>query len=194
MYIYIYMYIYVVKKTDDVPSRLLLMRQWPHSNSCTWAHDCTSLGTLRSSYFSGIWALCVSWVTSNQFYIHTYIYTYIYIYIYIYIHICMYIYIHLYMYIYTYIYVYTYICIYIYTIYTHIYIYSQNNWKRAELSSVIKQLLFIHIASVVKSVHVFMARNRVSKSCLMELCLFPSFCVFWFCSNIYFRLSAQAVC
>ena len=33
------MYIYIVKKTDSVPSRLLPIRQWPHDNSCTWAHD-----------------------------------------------------------------------------------------------------------------------------------------------------------
>ena len=34
-----------------------------------------------------------------------------------------------------------------------------------------KFLVFIHIPSVVKPVHIFMARNRVSKSCLMaELC------------------------
>ena len=33
------------------------------------------------------------------------------------------------------------------------------------------RVLFIHITSVGKSVHIFMARNRVSKSCLMaELC------------------------
>ena len=31
--------------------------------------------------------------------------------------------------------------------------------------------VFIHIPSVLKPVHIFMARNRVSKSCLMvELC------------------------
>ena len=29
----------VVKKTDNVPSRLLPIRQWPHVNSSTWAHD-----------------------------------------------------------------------------------------------------------------------------------------------------------
>ena len=43
IYIYIYMlYIYmcvcVVKKTDNVPSRLLPIRQWPHGSSCTRAH------------------------------------------------------------------------------------------------------------------------------------------------------------
>ena len=141
MYIYIYMYIYVVKKTDDVPSRLLLMRQWPHSNSCTWAHDCTSLGTLRSSYFSGIWALCVSWVTSNQFYIHThtqthiYIYIYIHIYIYIYIYVCIYIYIYICIYIHIYMYIHIYVYIYIYYIYTYIYILTkQLKESRAQLS------------------------------------------------------------
>ena len=39
IYIYIYIYIYKVKKTDNVPSRLLPIHQWPHGNSCTWAHD-----------------------------------------------------------------------------------------------------------------------------------------------------------
>ena len=29
----------VVKKTDNVPSRLLPIRQWLHGNSCTWVHD-----------------------------------------------------------------------------------------------------------------------------------------------------------
>ena len=27
------------KKTDNVPSRLLPVHQWPHDSSCTWAHD-----------------------------------------------------------------------------------------------------------------------------------------------------------
>ena len=31
-------HIYVVKKTDNVPSRLLPICQWPHGNSCTWTH------------------------------------------------------------------------------------------------------------------------------------------------------------
>ena len=49
MYIYIYdiyiniyiynIYIYIFKKTDNVPSQLLPIHQWPHGNSCTWAHD-----------------------------------------------------------------------------------------------------------------------------------------------------------
>ena len=33
------LYIYVVKKTNNVPSQLLPIRQWPHGNSCTWTHD-----------------------------------------------------------------------------------------------------------------------------------------------------------
>ena len=33
------MYIYVVKNMDNVPSRLLPISQWPHSNSYTWEHD-----------------------------------------------------------------------------------------------------------------------------------------------------------
>ena len=28
-----------VKKKGNVPSQLLLIRQWPNGNSCTWAHD-----------------------------------------------------------------------------------------------------------------------------------------------------------
>ena len=30
---------YIFKKTDNVPSQLLPIHQWPHGNSCTWAHD-----------------------------------------------------------------------------------------------------------------------------------------------------------
>ena len=36
---YLCIYIYVVQKTDNAPSRLLSLRQWPHGNSYTWAHD-----------------------------------------------------------------------------------------------------------------------------------------------------------
>ena len=44
--------------------------------------------------------------------------------------------------------------------------------------------MFINITSVVKTVHIFMARSRASKSCLMaELC-FHRF-AFWLCSSIY---------
>ena len=39
IYIYIYIFIYVAKKTDNVLSRLLPIRQWPQGNSYTWAHD-----------------------------------------------------------------------------------------------------------------------------------------------------------
>ena len=39
IYIYICIYIYSVKKTDNVPSRLLPIRKWLHGNSCSWAHD-----------------------------------------------------------------------------------------------------------------------------------------------------------
>ena len=35
MHIYIHIHIYIA----NVPSRLLLIHQWPHDNSCTWAHD-----------------------------------------------------------------------------------------------------------------------------------------------------------
>ena len=44
--------------------------------------------------------------------------------------------------------------------------------------------VFIHIASVVKPVHIFMARNKVSKSCLMaELCFYRF--VLFSCVQIY---------
>lgn len=29
----------IVKRTDNVPCRLLPIRQWSHGKSCTWAHD-----------------------------------------------------------------------------------------------------------------------------------------------------------
>ena len=35
IYIYMYIYIYVVRKTDNVPSRLLTIRQWSHGNMAT---------------------------------------------------------------------------------------------------------------------------------------------------------------
>ena len=35
----IYICMYVVKKTDNVLSRLLPIHQWLHCNSCTWVHD-----------------------------------------------------------------------------------------------------------------------------------------------------------
>ena len=38
-------YSQVVKKTDNVPSRLLPIHQWPHGNSCTWAHMCMHICT-----------------------------------------------------------------------------------------------------------------------------------------------------
>ena len=54
-----------------------------------------------------------------------------------------------------------YIYIYIY-IHTHMHIY---------IHTYTAQIVFIHKTFVGKSVHIFMARNRVSKSCLMaELC------------------------
>ena len=39
-------------------------------------------------------------------------------------------------------------------------------------------ILFIHIPSVVKPVHIFMTRNRVSKSCLMTEPCFHRFVPF----------------
>ena len=36
---YIYIYIYVVKKTDNVSTRLLSIHMYSHGNSCTWEHD-----------------------------------------------------------------------------------------------------------------------------------------------------------
>ena len=38
---------YVVKKTNNVPSRLLPICQWPHGNSCTWAHESKQYNTKR---------------------------------------------------------------------------------------------------------------------------------------------------
>ena len=64
-------------KTHNLPSRLLAICQWPHSNSCTWTH--------------GV----------RYMYIYIYIYVYIYIYIYVY---GIYLYI-IYIYIYIYIYI-----------------------------------------------------------------------------------------
>lgn len=41
-------------------------------------------------------------------------------------------------------------------------------------ASVTAHIIFIHITSVEKPVHIFMAKNRVSKSCLIaELCYHP---------------------
>ena len=39
-------------------------------------------------------------------------------------------------------------------------------------------IVFIHIPSVMKPVHIFMARNRVSKSCLMAELYFHRFVPF----------------
>ena len=69
IYIYICKYIHVAKKTDNVPFRLLPIRQWLHSNSQTWARDV------------------------HFFYICKYVYVYVNIYSYafiIYINICKY--------------------------------------------------------------------------------------------------------
>ena len=38
-YIYTYIYIYTHTHTHNVSSQLLPICQWPHGNSCTWAHD-----------------------------------------------------------------------------------------------------------------------------------------------------------
>ena len=84
----------------------------------------TYIYILYSSYFCEIWALCMSWVTSNQFYhilnifhihyiyyiYHTYYIDYMYIHVYI-IFICLYVYKH----------------IYIYIIYIHIYLHVNVN-------------------------------------------------------------------
>ena len=48
-------------------------------------------------------------------------------------------------------------------------------------------IVLISVASMVKLVHIFMARSRVSKSYLMAK-LFPSFGAFWLPFNIYFWL------
>ena len=61
---------------------------------------------------------------------------------------------YIYMYIYIYVYIYTYVYIYI-SIHIYMYMY----------------IYICIIPSVVKPVHIFIARNRVSKRCLMaELC------------------------
>ena len=86
---------------------------------------------------------------------------YVFIYIYVYIHIDINIYIYMYTY---YIYVYTYIL--------HLRIIFRCIIYMYMFASDTAHILFIHITSVVKSVHIFMVRNKVSKSCLMvELCL-----------------------
>ena len=54
--------------------------------------------------------------------------------------------------------------------------------------------VFTHITSVVKPVHFFMARNRVSKSRFKGRALFPSLCAFCLCSDVYFWSLPQAVC
>ena len=47
----------------------------------------------------------------------------------------------------------------------------------------------------VKSVQIFMTRSRGSESFLMvDLCFHRFVAAFWLCSDIYFRLSPQAVC
>ena len=51
------------------------------------------------------------------------------------------------------------------------------------LASDTEHIAFIHMLSVAKPVHIFMAKNRVSKSCLKAE-LFPSFCAFWLCFKI----------
>ena len=37
MYVYTHIYIYTVKKTDNVNSQLLPIRQWSYGDSCIWA-------------------------------------------------------------------------------------------------------------------------------------------------------------
>ena len=57
LFIYIIYLIHVVKRRDNVPSRLLPIRQWPHGNSYTWALDVRVIyyaHELRSSYFCRI--------------------------------------------------------------------------------------------------------------------------------------------
>ena len=40
IYIYVYiLYIYICIYIYKVPSRLLLILQWPRGNSCSWARD-----------------------------------------------------------------------------------------------------------------------------------------------------------
>ena len=134
----IYIYIYIFNRENNVPS--WLPPQWLCGNSSTWGHDahhvhhvskcmschkyivvitgrvhcfhdCTYI--LCPSCFCEIWALCVSWIISDNLYKYMH-----------YINICTNIlYIYIYTFIYKHIYVYTYIYIYIQFIYMHTYIY-----------------------------------------------------------------------
>ena len=124
--IYLSTNIYICNHEYNVPSRL--SPQWLCGSSCTWAHNvrihhvpkCMSchkaivvitgrahcfhdyIYILRPSCFCEIWALCVSWITYDHFYIYKYIYN-IYIHICIHIYMCIYI-IHMYI-------IYMYTCI-----------------------------------------------------------------------------------
>ena len=77
IHIHIHIYVWVVKKTDNVPSQLLPIRQWLHGNSCAQMHELPwghwRIGNnqegilclfdyiyiLRSPSFCWIWALCI---------------------------------------------------------------------------------------------------------------------------------------
>ena len=106
IYIYIYICIYicinVVKKADNVPSRLLLIRQWRHCSSCTLSHDvrpnCISYCLFNDIYITLVlllWGLRFKDFVCYESFLTSYIYN-IYICIYIHIHIYVYIYIHTY--------------------------------------------------------------------------------------------------
>ena len=45
----IYIYIYVVKKIDNMPSRLLAIRHWPHGN--TTVHNLDAIKEVLAYFF-----------------------------------------------------------------------------------------------------------------------------------------------
>ena len=110
-----YICINVAKKADNVPSRLLLIRQWRHCSSCTLSHDvqpkCISYCLFNDIYITLVlllWGLRFKDSVCYESFLTSYIYI-IYICIYIHIHIYVYIYIHIYIHMYIYIYIYIYI-------------------------------------------------------------------------------------
>ena len=69
MYIYIFIYIYIVKKTDNMPSRLLPIYQWPHGNSCTWVHDVCIYKLIKKEN-KNLFQLSPQWLFGNSAHEH----------------------------------------------------------------------------------------------------------------------------
>ena len=88
-WIWIYLHnIYAVKETDNLPCWLLPTHQWPHDNSCTWAHDawlehnctlCAQVNELSWGHwlignnpytYIHIYIFYVTWVKNSQFQKH----------------------------------------------------------------------------------------------------------------------------